>query len=142
MRDALKAIAEAVRKVVCGIYPPFRTRSVVRLLVLGDSVGGNIPHLGVGVVDNVLLHAQPGAPGLILSIAHATELPEVGLDILVRVLASVSGAQAVFAATLLLCFDIVAVAHVGLFHLDELLGEVVHSLVVVGRVGDFAGGEA
>lgn len=125
-------------EVVGWVYPPLGARPVVWLLVFGYSVRGKIPHLGIWVALNVLLHAKPSAPRFIFSISHATELFEVCLDVLLGMFATISWRQAVLATALLLGLDVVAMAHVGPLHLDHFFGEIVHALVVVGRIRDFA----
>lgn len=129
-------------EIVGRVYPPLGACPEVWFLILGDSVGSEIPHLRVRIVLDILLHTKPGASRRIFSISHATELLEVGLNILFRMLASISWGQAVLATALLLGLDIIAVAHIGLFHLDQFFGEVVHSLVVVGGIGDFTRSES
>jgi hypothetical protein len=113
----------------------------VRLLVLGNAVGGDIPHLRVWVLD-VLLHAEPGGLGLVLAVAQAAELAEVSLDAVVYMPASVSRRGAILASTLQLGLGLVVVAHVCLALLDQLLGGVMHALKRVGRVGDLGWGES
>lgn len=111
-------------------------------LLLGNSVGGEIPHLGVAVLY-VLLHAEERSLGLVLAVVHVLELLQVGLDILVGVLASVSWAFfTLFSSALELNLGLVAVTNVSLLFLDELLGEVKKSLEVIARVCNGAGGEA
>lgn len=129
-------------EIVGRVYPPLGACPEVRFLILGNSVGSKIPHLRVRVVLDILLHAKPGASWRIFSISHATELLEVGLNILFRMLASIPWGQAVLATTLFLGLDIIAMAHIGLFHLDQFFGEVVHSLVIVGGIGDFGRSES
>lgn len=124
-------------EVVSWVYPPLGARPVVWLLVFGDSVRGKIPHLGIWIAFNILLHAKPCASRLIFSIPHASELLEVCLDILLGMFTTISWRQAVLATALLLGLDVVAMAHVSLLHLDQFFGEIVHSLVVVGRIRDF-----
>lgn len=112
MRDALEAVAQTVREIIGRVDLPFRPRPEMGVLVLGDPVRGDVPHLGVGVLY-VLLHAQPGRLGRVLAVSHAPELLEIGLDVLLCVLASISRAGPVLAAALQLGLGLVAVAHVG-----------------------------
>lgn len=109
----LKAVAETMRKFISRVDAPLCARPQVRLLFFGDSIRGNMPHLGIGIL-NVLLHAEPGSPGLIFPISHGTELGEVCLDVWVRVFVSISLAGSVLVAALQLGLGVGAVAHVGL----------------------------
>jgi hypothetical protein len=128
--DTLEAIAKAVCEIVGGKDLPLRS-SVVRLLLLGYSVGCKIPHLRVTTRD-VLLHAKESGLRLVFAIVHVLELLEVCLDILFGVLASVTGTLLSFLSTALqLNLGLIAMADVGLLLLDELLGEIEELLEVV-----------
>lgn len=141
MGNALETVAKAVRKVIGREDLPARGSDVLGLL-LGDTVSSKIPHLGVAVGD-VLLHAEEGRLGLVFSIVHVLELLKVGSDILLGVLAAVSGTLlTLLSSTLELDLGFVAVAYIGLVLLDQFLGEFVKLLEVVARVCDGAGGEA
>lgn len=141
MRDILEAVAKAVCEVVSGENLPFWSADVL-LLVFGDSVGGEIPHLGVGVCD-VLLHAQESSLRRVFAVTHVLEFLNVCFHILLGVLAAVSRAFLAFLSTSLeLDFFFVAVADVGSVFLDEFYSQVVKLLEVVTGVCDFIGGEA
>ena len=137
--DALEAIAKAVSEIVGRVDLPLASGPVVRLVE--NSVSSKIPHLGVAV-GNILLHAEESFPGLVFSVAHIAELLEVLLDRLLGVLAAETGAGALLTTALELDLVIVAVADVGLVEANQLFGEVVQLLEVVGRVGDLVRGEA
>jgi hypothetical protein len=128
--DTLEAIAKAVCKIVGREDLPLRS-SVVRLLLLGYSVGCKIPHLGVSACD-VLLHAEESGLGLVFAIVHVLKLLEVRLNILLGVLASITGSLLSFLSTTLeLNLGLVTMADIGLLLLDELLGEIEELLEVV-----------
>lgn len=127
-------------KVICGENLPFWSTNVL-LLVFGDSVGGEIPHLGVGVCD-ILLHAQESGLWRVFAIAHVLELLDVCLNILLGVFAAVSRTFLAFLSTSLeLDFFFVAVTDVGSVFLDEFYSQVVKLLEVVTGMCDFVGCE-
>lgn len=130
MSDTLEAITKAVCEIVGREDLPLGS-SVVRLLLLGYSVGRKIPHLGVSACD-VLLHAEESGLRLVFSIVHVLELLKVRLNILLGVFASVTGSLLSFLSTTLeLNLGLVTVADIGLLLLDELLGEIEELLEVV-----------
>lgn len=103
----------------------------MRLLLLGYSVGGKIPHLGVTVCD-ILLHTKESSLGLVFAVVHILELLEVCLNVLLSMLASVTGALLSFLSTALeLDLGLVTVADVCLLLLDQLLCKVEELLEVV-----------
>lgn len=124
MRDALEAIAKTVRKVIGGIYLPLGACSEMRLLLLRYPIRRDVPHLRVGIL-NVLLHAKPRGLGGVFAVLHAAKLPEIRVDILLCVLASIPFAGTVLAAALELGLGFVTVAHIGPNLPNKLLGEVV-----------------
>ena len=130
-----------MREIISRIYPPLGTRPKVRLLVLGYSVGGDIPHLGVGIL-NILLHAEPGALRRVLTVSHAAKFLEVGLDVLACMLTTISRGRAILSAALQLDLGFGTVAYIRLLLFDQLLGEVIHALEVIGRIGDFGRGKS
>ena len=71
MRDILKTITQAMREVVRRINLPFGARSMMR--GIQDTIGCEIPHVGVGIVDNILFHAKESFFGAVFTIAHGTE---------------------------------------------------------------------
>jgi hypothetical protein len=128
--NTLEAIAKAVCEIVGREDLPLGS-SVVRLLLLGYSVGCKIPHLGVSACD-VLLHAEESGLRLVFSIMHVLELLEICLDILFGMLASITGTLLSFLSTALeLNLGLITMADVGLLLLDELLGEIEELLEVV-----------
>jgi hypothetical protein len=128
--NTLETIAKTVCEIVGREDLPLRS-SVVRLLLLGYSVGGKIPHLGVTTCD-ILLHAKESSLGLVFSVVHILELLEVCLDVLLGMLTSVTGALLSFLSTALeLDLGLVTMADVCLFLLDKLLSKVEELLEVV-----------
>lgn len=87
MCDALEAVAETVCKIVRRVDLPLLSRSNVRRLILGDTVGCEIPHLGI-VVLNVLFHSKKRSLRLILAVSHVSELCKVRVDVLVSMAAA------------------------------------------------------
>lgn len=72
--DALEAVAETVCKIVGRVDLPFCSRAEM-IVVLEDAIRGQIPHLGVGVV-NVLFHAKRRFFGLVFAVTHGAEFGE------------------------------------------------------------------
>jgi hypothetical protein len=139
--NILKAVDQTVGEVVGREHLPGGSPDML-LLLLGNSVGGKIPHLGVAVLD-ILFHAEERSLGLILAVVHVLELLQIGLHILLSVLASVSRTLlALLSSALELDLGFAAVANIGLFLLDELLCKVKEPLEVVARVCNGAGGKA
>lgn len=130
MRNTLNAITQTMRKVIRRIYPPFRTSSSMSCLVLGNAVGGDIPHLRIGIVD-ILLHAKPSGLWLVIPISHGAEFGQVGCYSLLSVFTSVPRCRIILSATLQLCLCLVAVTDVGLFFVNQQLCEIVQTLKVV-----------
>jgi hypothetical protein len=93
-------------------------------LVLRNTVGCNVPHLGIRVLD-ILLHAKPSCCRRILAVSHAAKFLQIGLDILTRMRTSISWAGTFLAATLQLGFRFVAVAYIGTTLLYQFLGEII-----------------
>ena len=71
LRDVLKAINQAVREIVGGVYAPLCTSTVVRSLQ--GTVSDEIPHLRVPILE-ILLHAEYSLGWLVLSSSHSLEL--------------------------------------------------------------------
>lgn len=112
MSNLLEAVAETMGEIVCGVDFPSIPRSKVRLLLLGNSKGREVPHLRVTALD-ILVHAQKGSLRLVLTIAHITKLLEAHLHVLFRMLAAISWQGASFTAPLHFDFSFGAVADVG-----------------------------
>lgn len=130
MSDTLEAITKAVCEIVGREDLPLGS-SVVRLLLLGYSVGCKIPHLGVSACD-VLLHAEESGLRFVFSVVHVLELLKVCLNILLGVFASVTGSLLSFLSTTLeLDLGLVTMADIGLLLLDELLGEIEELLEII-----------
>lgn len=45
-----------------------------------DSIGCEIPHVGIGIVEDVLLHAEEGFLGLVFTVTHGTKFGERFFD--------------------------------------------------------------
>ena len=135
MSDTFKAVAQAVRKIICRIDPPLCPRSIIGLQVLRYPVGRNIPHLGVRVLY-ILLHTELSALRRILAIPHAAEFCEVSLNVLLCMHTTVSRGGAILTPALQLGLSFVAVTDIGTLLLDKLLSKVVQALEVVRRIGD------
>ena len=45
-----------------------------------DTIGSEIPHVGVGIVEDVLFHAEEGFFGFVFSVTHGTEFGEGFFD--------------------------------------------------------------
>jgi hypothetical protein len=71
MGDILKTIAEAMREIVRRINLPFGASSMVR--GIEDTVGGQVPHVGVGVVEDILFHAKEGFFWAVFTVTHGAE---------------------------------------------------------------------
>ena len=71
MRNILKRITQAMREIISRINPPGCPRSMMR--GVKDTVGGKIPHVWVGVVEDVLFHAEEGFFGFVFPVAHGAE---------------------------------------------------------------------
>ena len=71
LRDILHAIHQAMGEIISRINNPFVMRPVMRRLE--DSVGGQIPHLGIAVLE-ILLHSQISLFWPIFPIFHVLEL--------------------------------------------------------------------
>lgn len=74
MGDILKGIDQAMGKVVGWVHRPFRAGAEM-MIVLNDSVGSDIPHLRIRVLQ-VLFHAQRCLFCLVFTITHGTKLGE------------------------------------------------------------------
>ena len=85
-------------EVVCGINSPLISGAVVRLVQ--DSVGCEVPHLGVAV-GHVLLHAKEGFLRRVLAVSHGPEFCEGFLDGTVVMSAGIARETFAFAALLL-----------------------------------------
>jgi len=48
--------------------------------VFKDTISSEIPHVGVGIVEDVLFHAEEGFFGSVFSVAHGTEFGEGFFD--------------------------------------------------------------
>ena len=117
MRDPLEAIAKAMGKIICRIDRPLVFSPMV--LLLEHPVHRKIPHLGIAAL-NVLLHAQECRLRLVFAISHVPKLLQVGLNILIRILAAISRPGSAFFSTALQFYiGLVAVADVSLSQLDE-----------------------
>lgn len=117
MRDAFKTVTQAVGEIVGGIYTPLSARSKMWPLILWNSIGCNVPHLGVGIL-NILLQAEPGTLWRILAIPHAAEFLEVSLDVLVCMRTTISWASTFLPAALQLRLRFVAMAHICILLFD------------------------
>lgn len=153
--DTLERITDAVGEVVGGVDLPPVAGAVV-VVLLDDTVCGQIPHLWVALVGvgQALLHAEVGIARLVFAVTHGAELSQRLFDGTRAVLAGVALATVVGAATLhvdllscgmsapdhtvvsLLEGHTRAVAHVCAVLLDELLGQLVQLVEVVAAVGD------
>src|SRR5271170_2993853 len=74
MRNVLKRIAQTMSEIVRWVNSPLRPGAMVG--VFQDTICSKIPHVGVGVVEYVLLHAEKGFFGLVFSVAHSAEFGE------------------------------------------------------------------
>lgn len=131
MGDAFEAIAQAMCEIISGIYLPRIFRTKMWCLILGYPVSGKIPHLRIVAFD-ILLHAEEGRLRFILSVSHGAEISQVCLDILTRMLATVSRPFfAIFASTLKFdcCFN--AMTDVRSPQLYELHGKTIQLLKVI-----------
>ena len=120
MSNVLETITKAVCEVVGRIDLPLILRSV--MLLLQHTVRSEIPHLRISILY-ILLHSEKGSLGFVFAIAHASELLQVGLDILLGILTSISRASSsLLSSTLELNFGLVAVADISLAECNQLLG--------------------
>jgi hypothetical protein len=71
MQNILNAIAKAMREIVDRINLPIGPSSMVR--DIKHTVGGEIPHVGVGIVEDVLLHAEEGFLRAVFAVVHGAE---------------------------------------------------------------------
>lgn len=138
VRDVLQRINQAVGEVVGRVDLPLVGSSVVGSVE--HSVGHQIPHLGVGVVE-ILLHSQNSLSGLVGTVPHLSELRQVLLHGSVspgrRHSLSSSSTLRDTSRSLHLLGGLVA--DKGTSALNELLSKVVQLLEVVRRVGDLVG---
>ena len=74
MRNVLKRIAQTMSEIVRWVNSPLRPGAMVG--VFQDTICSKIPHVGVGVVEYVLLHAEKGFFGFVFSVAHCAEFGE------------------------------------------------------------------
>jgi hypothetical protein len=58
-------------EIVGRVNPPGRPGTMVG--VFEDSVGSEIPHVGVGIVEDVLFHSEEGLFGFVFSVTHGAE---------------------------------------------------------------------
>lgn len=124
MSNAFKTVAKTMGKIVGGEHLPLRRTNVYRF-VLGNSVGGQIPHLGVAILD-ILLHSQKGSHGLVFAIMHVGEFLEISLDILLGVLATESGTLfAILSSSLEFDFGFLAMTDISLALLDQFSSKIV-----------------
>ena len=78
MGNIFEGIAETVSKIVSWVDTPCRPCAVVG--VLQDAICGEIPHVWVGIVDDVLLHSKERFFWFILPIFHGPEFAEGFFD--------------------------------------------------------------
>jgi hypothetical protein len=74
MGDIFKTITKAMREIVRRINLPFGARSMVR--GIKDTIGGQVPHVGVGIVEDILFHAKEGFFWAIFTVPHFAEFSE------------------------------------------------------------------
>jgi hypothetical protein len=48
--------------------------------VFKDTIGSEIPHVRVGIIEDVLFHAEEGFFGFVFSVTHGTEFGERFFD--------------------------------------------------------------
>ena len=72
MSYPLDTVAQTMGKVIGGIDAPLASGPEVRVLVLGNAISGDVPHLGIGVGD-ILFHPQKRRLGRILAFSHIAE---------------------------------------------------------------------
>lgn len=78
MGDIFEGIAETVSKIVGWVDTPGRPCAVVWMLQ--NTICCEIPHVWVGVVDDVLLHSKERLFWFILSISHGLKFAEGFFD--------------------------------------------------------------
>lgn len=115
----------SLSEVVGWIDTPLRASTDMGGTVLRDTVGDNIPHLGVSVREELLAHPQKGCLRLVFPIAHITEFGKVGFHILRGMGAVEPWRFAIFTSTLQFKISLTAVADVGIALLNQLLGKVI-----------------
>ena len=98
MRDILETITQTMREIVGRVDAPCTPGSMVGSFE--NAIGGEIPHVWIWVVENVLFHAEEGFLGFIFTIAHGAEFTEGFLEGTVAMYAFKAGVFfAVFAAS-------------------------------------------
>jgi len=78
MRDIFKTITQTMCEIIRWIDTPCISGAMVGFFQ--DSVGGEIPHIWIWVVDYVLFHAEEGFFRFVFAVPHGAEFSERFFD--------------------------------------------------------------
>lgn len=71
MRNVLERITQTMSEIIRRVNSPLRAGTMVG--VFEDTICSKVPHVGIGVVEDVLLHTEEGFFGFVFSVAHSAE---------------------------------------------------------------------